>query len=278
MFYLLFFGVLGLTIALLVITNTQSIIHYVLYGVSAVMLTYFVYTIVYFAPKIKAKTLLILKKYPITAEMLDNYGYRTIIFSICSFIINLSYVALQGVLAFITMSAWYISITMYYLVLSAMKGNVFWMKKKGKSDTYSQLKTYRTTGIMLMFLTVAFSGIIVLIYTSNMYFEYAGMMIYVVSAYTFYKLIMAIYNIFKARKHDDLYVQTIRNINFASALVSIVVLQVAMFQAFSPEHNKSFANALTGGGVSVLILSIAIYMVVKANKLLKQEKNINGEQ
>lgn len=277
LFYLLFFGVVGLTIALLVTTDGQSIIHFVLYGVSAVMLVYFVYTIVYFAPKIKRGIIKLLKKNSITAEMLENYGYRTIIFSICSFVINLSYVAFQGVLAFVTMSVWYISITMYYIVLSAMKGNVFWAKKRS-GDNNSQLRTYRATGIMLMFLTVAFSGIIVLIYKSNMYFEYAGLMIYVVSAYTFYKLIMAIYNIFKARKHDDLYVQTIRNINFASALVSIVVLQVAMFQAFSPENNKSFANALTGGGVSALILAIAIYMVVKANKLLKQEKNNNEKQ
>ena len=40
-----------------------------------------------------------------------------------------------------------------------------------------------------------FLGIIVLIYTSNMYFEYAGLMIYAVAAYTFYRLILAIYNI-----------------------------------------------------------------------------------
>ena len=105
-----------------------------------------------------------------------------------------------------------------------------------------------------------------------MYFEYAGLMIYVVATFTFYKFILSIYNIFKARKQDDLYIQTIRNINLASALISIVVLQVAMFQAFSPENNTSIANAITGGAISLIILSLGIFMIIKYNKTLESHK------
>lgn len=109
----------------------------------------------------------------------------------------------------------------------------------------------------------------VLIYKANHYFEYAGLLIYAVAAFTFYKLTLAIYNIFKARKHNDLYIQNIRNINLASALISIIMLQVAMFQAFSPTSNMGIANALTGAGVSVIILVLGIFMIVKENKKLK---------
>ena len=121
-------------------------------------------------------------------------------------------------------------------------------------------------------MTIAFSGVMVLIYKANRYFEYAGLLIYVVAAFTFYKLTLAIYNIFKVRKYDDLYLQNIRNINLASALISIIILQVAMFQAFSPQYNSGFANALTGAGVSAIILTLGILMIIKANKRLKQLK------
>lgn len=131
---------------------------------------------------------------------------------------------------------------------------------------------------MFIILTLAMSGIIVLIYTSNMYFEYAGLMIYAVAAFTFYKLTMSIINLFKARKQDALYVQSIRNINLASALVSIVVLQVALFHEFAPQYNTSVANGLTGGIVSIVILALGIYMIIKANLMLKKKENKEHEK
>ena len=272
LFYIFFVCIVALTLTLVIISKEQSFLHYILYVISAIALTYFVYTIILFAPKIKSSIIHLLQKHKFTNEILNNYGYRTIIFSVISFILNMSYVIFQGVLAFITLSPWYISITVYYLLLSLVKGNVFLAKKRNPDCEENQAKTYKTSGILFIFLTVAFSGVIVLIYTSNMYFEYAGLMIYAVAAFTFYKLTLAIINIFKAKKHNDMFIQNIRNINLVSALVSIIVLQVAMFQAFSPEHNTSIANGLTGAGVSLLILALGIYMIIKANKILKNKK------
>ena len=270
-FYTVFAFLLVGTLLLVILYQTQTVLHYVLYALAAISLTYFVYTIVYFAPKITESSINLLKKYKFTRSLLENYGYRTLVFSIISFTLNLAYVVFMAVLGIMTGSAWYLAITAYYLVLSFVKGFVFYSKKKYKDEVH-QAKTFKYSAGMLIFLTIAFSGIITLIYTSNMYFEYAGLMIYAVAAYTFLNLTVAIVNLFKARKQDDLYVQCMRNINLASALVSVVVLQVALFQAFSPENNTSFANGLTGGVISVLILILAIYMIIKANKILKQEK------
>ena len=274
LFYIFFACVLAGTITLVVIENNQTIWHYLLYVISAISLSYLVYTIVYFSPKMKENFIKTLKKYKFTNTMLESYGYRTIVFSIFSFIINIAYVTLVGVIGILTGSVWYISLAVYYLLLSLMKGNVFYSKRKHNTEI-KQARAYRFAGIIFILLTIAFSGIIVLIYTSNMYFEYAGLMIYVIASYTFYKLILAIVNIFKARKQNDLYIQTIRNINLASALVSILVLQVALFQSFSPESNTSFANGLTGAFVSLIILILGIFMIVKANKKLK---NINQKE
>lgn len=269
LFYVWFVAIIAVTLFLVITQPKQTIGHYLLYVLSAISLTYFVYTIVIYAPMFKQNTIKLLRRFKFTNTLLDNYGYRTMMFGICGFILNLSYVTLIGVLAIITKSAWYISIAIYYLVLALMKGNIFYSKKKYDTDI-KRAKAYRYCGILFILMTVAFSGIIVLIYTSNMYFEYAGLMIYAVATFTFYKLTLAIINIFKARKQDDLYIQSIRNINLASALISIVVLQVAMFQAFSPKHNTSFANGLTGGAMSIIILTLGVFMIIKANRRLKE--------
>lgn len=266
---ILFLGVLAGTIILVVLEQQQSIWHYLLYILAALTLTYFVYTIIYVIPFIKAKIIATMKKHKFTNSLLENYGYRTLVFSVFSFIINIAYVTLIAVPAIMAGSVWYITIASYYLLLILMKGNIFYSKKRYNTPV-KQARAYRYCGIMFILLTLAFSGIIVLIYTSNMYFEYAGLMIYVVAVFTFYKLVLAIYNIFKSKQQDDLYVQSIRNVNLISALVSVVVLQVAMIQEFSPENNTSIANALTGAGISAIILVIAILMIVKANKKLKQ--------
>ncbi|MBQ8749290.1 MAG: hypothetical protein IJW32_06035 [Clostridia bacterium] len=274
LFYVFFVCVVTTTIVLVVKVQVQTVLHYVLYFVSAVSLAYFVYSICYFSPIIKKKFIQFLKRHKFTNELLSSFGYRTLVFSIISFILNISYVVFIGVLAFKTLSPWYISITAYYLILIFMKGNIFYSKKKYNTEI-KKARAYRFCGIMFILLTIAFSGVIVLIYKSNMYFEYAGLMIYAVALYTFYRLTLSIINIVKAKKQDDLYVQSIRNVNLVSALVSLVVLQVAMFQAFSPQDNLGVANALTGGAVSLVVLGLGIFMIVKANKILKgmEEEN-----
>lgn len=272
LFYIFFALIVGGTIAVLIFIPDQNAIHYILYAIAFVALCYFVYSIVYFAPKIKNNIIKILKKYKYTNAMLEDYGYRTIVFSTFSFLLNVAYIVFVGTFAIISRNAWYISMSAYYLCLSLMKGNVFYSMRKHNTEI-KQARAYRYCGIIFICLAFVFSGLMTLIYAQNRVIKYAGVMIYVVAAYTFYKLTLAIYNIFKARKQDSLYVQSIRNINMVSALVSIVLLQVSMMQAFSQEHNQSIAHAFTGAGISIIILALAVFMIVKANKRLKEIKN-----
>ena len=270
-FYALFAILLSGTLFLVITQKNQTLLHYVLYCLSALSLAYTIYTIVIFAPKIKDKITQLLNNHKFTKAMLENYGYRTIIFSVLSFILNISYVIFLLVMSILTQSFWYYAITAYYFVLSLIKASVFYSKKKYNSKE-KQAKNHKLCGILFIALMIAFSGVIVLIYTSNMYFEYAGLMIYAIATFTFYKLTLAIVNIFKAHKQSDLYTQSIRNINLANALISLLVLQVALFQAFSPQSNTSFANALTGGVIAIAIIGIGIFMIIKSNKILKNSK------
>ena len=276
LFYVFFIIITAGTIVLVVLVPNQTIGHYILYALAAIFLTYFVYTMVIFALKMKASTIKLLQKNKFTNNLLKDFGYRTIVFSIFSFVLNVAYISLVAVMAFMSRTAWYFTITIYYIILAFMKGNVFYSKRKYGTEI-KQAKAFRFSGIMFILMTVAFSGVIVLIYKANHYFEYAGLLIYAVAAFTFYKLTLAIFNIFKAKKHNDLYIQNIRNINLASALISIIMLQVAMFQAFAPEHNLGFANALTGGAMSLIILVLGIFMIIKANKRLKELNNKTTE-
>lgn len=267
-FYVAFVVFASGSLALVVFYPNQTALHYVMYALAAATLAYFVYTIVYFAPKVKAKIISAMKGHEFTNNILSSYGYRTIVFAVVSFLINVAYVAFMAVMAALSDNAWYYAIAVYYVLLALTKGNVFLSKLKSNEDIF-QAKAYRASGILLILFTLAFSGVITLVYKSGGTFEYAGVLIYAVAAFTFYKLVMAAINFVKAKKSDDLYVRNLRNVNFAGALISLVSLQVAMFQAFSPEANSGFANALTGAGVSAVIVAVGVIMVVVANKKIK---------
>ena len=196
LFYVFFAILIAGTIVLVVLQQKQTIWHFVLYILSAISLSYFVYSMIYIAPTIKRKTLEFMQRHKFTNSLLQDFGFRTIVFSIISFVLNLAYVAFVATLAIMTRSAWYIAITFYYLALILMKGNVFYSKRKHNTER-KQSRAFRFCGIMFIFLTIALSGIITLIYTTEMRFEYAGILIYAVAAYTFYRLILSIINIIK---------------------------------------------------------------------------------
>ena len=64
-------------------------------------------------------------------------------------------------------------------------------------------------------------------------------------------------------------------INLVSAMVSILSLETALVTRFGDKDDFSFRQVMTGatgGGVCILVLGIAVYMIVKSSLQLK---NIN---
>lgn len=265
-FYALFALTVAGTVLLLIFAPEKNALHYILYALSAVGLGYFVYTvIVLVVPKIKDCAIRLLQRHSFTDNILKSYGFRTLAFAAAGFIVNIAYAVLQAVVGIVARSVWNITIAVFYFVLIALKGIVFFCDRKYKENTAKQIKTYRACGYMFDLLIAALAGIVILINKADMSYEYAGLMIYFVAVYTFCKIISSIVQFFKARKQDSLIVQAIRNINLVSAIYSVFVLQVSMIQAFG-DGNDPISNSIAGGVVALLILLISIYMIVRSYK------------
>lgn len=269
--------VIAFTITALVLGHSTAIWMYALYCISAILLTYLVYIIVYYVPKMKESTINLLKKHKFTNELLVSYGYRSVIFASFSFIINIAYAITQGVLAIFAHSIWFGALAVYYIIISCIRGGLIGYSRKRNQQEIpldSQIKSYRNCGIYLILLGVALIPAVTQMIVRNEGFRYAGLMIYAMAAYAFYKLSMGIYNIFRAKKNQDYLVQSIRNLCFADALVSILALQTALLDAFGdPAHSPALANSLTGTATLLGIIAIGIYMIVSSNKKLKEQQN-----
>lgn len=258
-----------------------EILAYVFYGVAAVFLAYAVYTVIIFVPIWKRKIIQILQKHDFTARMLSHYSYRTIIFSISSFTLSVLFAAYNTAIAVYTKTLWYGALAAYYIFLVILRWGVLgYVNKRRKSGgeytpferAENEIKIYRATGIILIILPVCLSAAIFEMVVENRAFERLGLTIYVAATYAFYKIIMSCYNFFKARRTDDLIVQSTRNINLADAFVSILTLQTSMFHSFAAGQNYAFANALTGAAVCALTIILGILMIVGSRRRIKKLK------
>ena len=260
------FAILGST------SSVMEILSYVLYGVAAITLSYTVYTIVIFAPKLKRKTVEFINRFAFGRRLLSHYGFRTIVFSAFALAVSIAYVAFHVVLAIVMRSFWYGSLALYYALLVALRGGiVLYHRKKGKrvdfDDTKAvEVRKYRNCGIILTIIPLCLVVPILQIIFLDKAFVHEGWTVFAFAAYAFYKIIMSIINVVRAKRQEDVTVRAVRNVGLADAMVSIFSLQTSLLYTFSEGTDYVFANVLTGSAVCLLTIALGIYMIIKSKK------------
>ena len=263
-----------------------AVIAYILFGVAGISLAYSVYLIIPLIPKMKSNTISFLESREFTRLILRNFGFRTVIFAIGSFLMSLLFSGFNAYMGIKNRSIWYGALAGFYIALAFLRGGVLAYhksrtRKKTQNDEYLKAKVYRNSGIITLILNIALSSAIAQMIFSDAHFTYMGLTIFAYAAYAFYKITMSIIALIKAHKQTDLTVRAIRNINLVDALVSILALQTALLSMFSEgEVNISIFNTFTGVVVSLLSVGIGIYMIASANKKIKeiQKGNNKNEQ
>lgn len=253
---------------------------YVAYGAAAISLSYTVYTVIRFAPRMRRWLGDWIGQHEFTRDLKENFGFRTVVLAIGSFAMSIAYGIFHGVLSIRSLSVWYGALASYYILLALLRGGILYHHvKSGRlleteapcQTALRRAKTYRFCGILLLLLQMALSAAIAQMILDDKGFRYdAEWMIFAVAAYAFYKIITATVNFFKAKKHTDLTVEAIRNINLADATVSILALQTALLSTYGTDGMAvSHFHTATGSAVSLFTLGLGVFMIVKAQKQIK---------
>jgi len=199
-----------------------------------------------------------------TNRIASDYRYRTILFAGSSLVLNLLFALGNGAFGILYHSVWFGSLSGYYLVLSSMRFIAILYKKN--------LYAYRNCGILFIILTFALLVSVIQMALYGQTRSYPGTLIFAVAAYTFYKIGIAVFHLFKVGKMKSPLLRMIRNIGYADAMVSLVSLQAAMLVSFGDDMDTRWMNLLTGGVVCLIILSMGIYMVRSAVRQLAHEE------
>ena len=122
---------------------------------------------------------------------------------------------------------------------------------------------------MLFVINAALAGITILAVKKNAGFTYPGYLIYVMAMYAFYSVITAVINLVKYRKYGSPVMSAAKVINMSAALVSMFSLETAMLAQFGGKDTENFRfimTSLTGAGVSLIVLGMALFMIIHSRE------------
>lgn len=214
---------------------------------------------------------------PIGGRYMTDLKFRTHVSLFGSLGVNLVYVAANVISGVNQHSAWFFILALYYTILAVMRFLLLRFVNRTEIGTnrLGELKRSRLCGIILLLVNITLSFAVLMILYRGKGYDYQGVLIYVMAAYTFWAEGIAIKNLIKYRRLGSPIMTMAKIISMAAALVSMLSLETAMFSQFGKdmsESDKQLFVILTGAGVSAIVITMSVYSIVKATIEIKKER------
>lgn len=209
------------------------------------------------------------RTHPLGKRYLTDVDFRTKLSLLPGLLMNLAYVGIKLASGIRFRSVWFLSVAVYYLFLALMRFPLLrhLVRNPVGQDRMSELRKSRLCGILLLLMNQALCGIVVLMVVQNRGYDYPGMLIYVMAAYSFYSITVAIIGLVKYRRYGSPVLLSVKVINLTAAAVSILSLETAMLTQFGQADGQEFRRimtAATGAVVCLMVLGLAVYMIVRS--------------
>ncbi|MCD7797109.1 MAG: hypothetical protein LUG95_05760 [Clostridiales bacterium] len=153
-----------------------------------------------------------------------------------SLILNLFYAVWEIICGISYGFYWFATLGCYYILLILLCLILLSEARQFRQKENAQWKKYCVLGILLLLMNFILSGIVISAVTDGNGSHYGGYLIYVVAAYTFYRVIAAIKNLVKYRSSHNPVLAALKVINFISAMISLLSLEIAMILQFGNDE------------------------------------------
>lgn len=215
---------------------------------------------------------------PLGNRFMTDRVFRTNISLSASFVVSLLYVGINVWLWHMLQSWWFMVLAVYYGIMAVMRYLLVRYIRIQKIGTslLGEWKRSRICAYILLLINLSLSGAVLMILYQSKGYDYPGIMIYMMAMYTFYSTIHAIVDLVKYRNLGSPIMSTAKTVSLSAALVSMLNLETAMFAQFGgdmPLENQQLMIILTGAGVSIIVVTLSVMLIVKATKEIRREKN-----
>ena len=196
-----------------------------------------------------------------------------------SLVWNTLYGLFQLWLGFYHHTFWFYSLGTYYICLAVMRFFLALHTRRYApgENMRLELQKYRACGWIFLFMNLALSLIVFFMLYWNRTFNHHMITSIAMAAYTFTAFTAAIVNVIKYKKYNSPVFSASKAISFAAACVSMLTLTSTMLTAFSDGAMDAATQKIMLGGVGLAVLTVvlamAVSMIVKGTKKLKEVQN-----
>lgn len=271
-------SIAALVIAFLVLPD-NAVVNYASYVLSAYTLTVVCFRIPAIIKWVKRFT----ETNKLASSLKHDAHLRIKVSLLGSMAFNAFYALFQLGLGIYNHSVWFYALAGYYFLLAFLR--VFMLnhtlKFKPGEKEFRELLIYRMCGIGLVIMNLALVIIIAYVTAFSKATVHHMIITIALAAFSFTAITVAIVNIVKYRKYNSPVWSASKALSFVAALVSMLTLEDAMLATFGQAEGEDFRQlmgGLTGAGVTAIVLTIAIYMIVGSTKKIKVFENKNPLQ
>ncbi len=216
---------------------------------------------------------------PYVSRYRTDIVFKTKISLLLSLALNTGYAVLKFAAGIFYGSAWLITLAAYYTLLLTMRFLLLLHIHRNTRDMAAEWRRCRACGVVLLFMNIILTGMVILVLQRGEGFAYPGYLIYGMALYDFCTMTMAIVNLVKSRKQKSPVLTAAKVINVAAALIAMLSLETAMITQFGAEEGEVFRHTMiasTGGGICAVMVVMAVLMIARSTKNIKELKLQNG--
>ena len=216
--------------------------------------------------------------HPLGNRYMTDRAFRTETSLYLSLAVSLLYIGTNLWSWYLNHSRWFMVLAVYYSIMAVMRFLLVRYARRNTlgSSVLGEWKWSRICACILLLINLTLSGAVLMMLYQNRGYDYPGVLIYVMAMYTFYSTSHAIVDIIKYRKLGSPIMSTAKIVSLCAALVSMLNLETAMFAQFGAEmavENQQIMIAATGAGISIVVITLSIILIVRATKEIRRNKN-----
>ena len=221
-----------------------------------------------------------LYKYKYVKKYLTDDIFQTQTMLLASLAMNIAAATFKFVMGVWFGSKWLVTVSIYFLTLSAMRLLLLNRERKSKKletpehKRLYDLKSYRACGYMVLFMNMIVGRMIVQMLVDNEGYDYPGLMLYLIGLFAIANFANAIYNVKKYWHIYNPMISAAKRLSFSTALVLLYTLQTSALARFGNNHEQSrrLLNSISGAVVELVLFTMAILMIVRSNQEMHKLK------
>lgn len=196
--------------------------------------------------------------------------------AIISMVFNFAIAAGKLVIGLATLSVYIIISAFYSLGVGLAKQIYYRGYLKALDDPSCEPKYYLRISLVLMASSLVYIGYMIRLFFIKNSFHYSMFLGIAIATVSFFELIVAIVGLVKSNRRKDLLLSGLKTVNLSSALVALVLTQIAILSFTSSGAqavDHSFNNALFGIGMGSVSLIFSLLMALKYRRVIKSSRN-----